>query len=96
MEIARVTATVVATRKCEELNGYKLLLVEFLNPDMTPKGGKTVAVDQVDAGIGEIVLIVQGSSARRATTVGEKPVDAAVVAVIDEISSGRKTLYKKG
>ncbi|MCD6418054.1 EutN/CcmL family microcompartment protein [bacterium] len=96
MEIARVVGTVVSTRKDELIKGFKLLTLEALNPeDLTPKGLKLVGVDIVDAGIGDIVLIVRGSSARTASGLKNRPVDTSIVAIIDEIIMGDKTIYRK-
>ncbi len=97
MEIARVTGTVVATRKDELIEGFKLLSLEVLDPaDLSPKGMRLVGVDIVDAGVGDVVLIVRGSSARTATGLQGRPIDTTVVAVVDEIVVGGKTIYKKG
>lgn len=97
MEIARVTGTVVSTRKDELVRGYKLLTLEVLNADdMSPKGMNLVGVDLVDAGIGDVVLIVRGSSARTATGLQGRPIDTSIVAVIDEILMGEKSVYRKG
>ncbi len=96
MEIAKVIGTVVATRKDKLIEGYKLLMVQALNPeDLTPKSLNLVALDTVDAGIGDIVLIVRGSSARTATGLTGKPVDATIVGIIDEIILDDKSVFKK-
>ncbi len=96
MEIARVVGTVVSTRKDELVRGFKLLSLEALNPeDLSPKGLNMVGVDIVDAGIGDIVLVVRGSSARTATGLKNRPIDTTIVAVIDEIIIGEKVVYKK-
>jgi len=96
MEIARVTGTIVATRKDELIQGFKLLYLEALNPeDLSQKGLSLVGVDIVDAGIGDIVLVVRGSSARVASGLNNRPVDATIVGVIDEIIMDERMLYKK-
>ena len=97
MEIARVKGTVVATRKDNLIEGYKLLLIEALNPeDLSPKGLELIAVDIVDAGIGDIVLVVRGSSARTASGLSGKPVDATIVGVVDQIIVRDEVVFKKG
>ena len=97
MEIARVTGTVVSTRKDELIQGFKLLSLEALDPeDLSPKGLNLVGADIVDAGIGDIVLIVRGSSARTASGLKNRPIDTSIVAVIDEITIGEKIIYQKG
>jgi ethanolamine utilization protein EutN len=83
MFIAKVTGNLWATRKEETLIGRKLMIVEPARLDGTPTGEQLVAVDTIDAGIGEMVLVAQGSSARKAVGQQESPVDAAIVAIID-------------
>ena len=85
MIIAKVVGTVVATRKDERLVSNKLLVVRPIDPAGKPEGNHLVAVDTVDAGVGETVLIVSGSSARMASGMKDCPVDAAIVGVIDTI-----------
>lgn len=91
MVLAQIVGTVVATRKDERLVGAKLLLVQPIEPGGAPRGGPLVAVDTVDAGAGETVLVVSGSSARMAGDLKETPVDAAIVGIVDsiEVTSGR-------
>jgi microcompartment protein CcmK/EutM len=83
--LAKVVGTVVATRKDERLVSRKLLLARPMDPSGAVEGNYLVAVDTVDAGVGETVLIVSGSSARMASGLKDCPVDAAIVGVIDQI-----------
>ena len=85
MILGKIVGTVVATRKDERLVSNKLLLVQPIEPDGTPRGSHLVAVDTVDAGAGETVLIVSGSSARMAGDLKDTPVDAAIVGIVDSI-----------
>lgn len=85
MVIGRIIGTVVCTRKDDRLVPFKLLLVQPLDPDGKPYGNYLVAVDTVDAGASERVLVVSGSSARMTTTTKDCPVDAAIVGVVDTI-----------
>ena len=85
MLLATVVGTVVATRKDERLVSNKLLVVRPIDPAGKPEGNYLVAVDTVDAGAGETVLIVSGSSARMASGMKDCPVDAAIVGIIDRI-----------
>jgi ethanolamine utilization protein EutN len=85
MLIARILGTVVSTQKDERLKGGKLLVVKPLNLDGTDAGGYVVAIDTVGAGFHERVLVVAGSSARLADGMKDKPVDAAIVGVIDHV-----------
>jgi len=85
MLIAKVVGTVVATRKDDRLQNAKLLVSRPMDPSGKPEGAYLVAVDTVDAGVGETVLIVSGSSARMAAGQKDCPVDAAIVGIIDRI-----------
>ena len=76
----------VATRKDERLVGNTLLVVPPIGPDGQPTGHHLVAVDTVDAGFGETVLIVSGSSARMAGELKDTPVDSAIVGIVDSVS----------
>ncbi len=83
MFLARVVGTVVATRKDPRLKGHKLLLVVPVDPKGNDEGGYVVAVDTVDAGFKETVIVVRGSSARMAEGLNERPVDASIVGIVD-------------
>ena len=85
MLLAKIVGTVVATRKDPRLVSNKLLVARPIDPRGKPDGGYLVAVDTVDAGVGETVLIVSGSSARLAAGMKDCPVDAAVVGIIDAV-----------
>jgi microcompartment protein CcmK/EutM len=85
MILARIVGTVVATRKDERLLSTKLLVARPLDPSGKIDGNYLVAVDTVDAGVGETVLIVSGSSARMAAGLKDCPVDAAIVGIVDQI-----------
>ena len=87
MQIARVVGTVVATQKNAKFDGAKLLLVQPVNPDDSPRGGTLLAIDGVGAGVGERVLVVlEGRAAGE--TLGKKaaPVDAAIIGIIDTVT----------
>jgi ethanolamine utilization protein EutN len=86
MLIARVTGTVVSTQKNPKLEGAKLLLVQPLTLEDTPRGGELLAVDGVGAGVHEKVLIVlEGRAAGDAIGRKAAPVDAAIVGIIDHV-----------
>lgn len=85
MLLARIVGTVVATRKDPRLVSNKLLLARPIDPRGKAEGSYLVAVDTVDAGVGETVLIVSGSSARMASGMKDCPVDAAVVGIVDAV-----------
>jgi microcompartment protein CcmK/EutM len=87
MILGRVVGTVVATRKDERLSGAKLLVVRAIDPHGRDEAGYLVAVDTVDAGARERVLVVTGSSARMASGLKDCPVDAAIVGVVDSVEA---------
>ena len=83
MIIAKVVGNLWATRKEESLVGRKLMIVQPARLDGEAAGECFVAVDNIAAGIGEMVLVAQGSSARKSLGQMDSPVDAAIVAIID-------------
>jgi microcompartment protein CcmK/EutM len=83
--LGKIVGTVVATRKDPRLVSNKLLVVRTQDPRGRLDGSYVVAVDTVDAGVGETVLVVSGSSARMAAGMKDCPVDAAIVGIIDSI-----------
>jgi ethanolamine utilization protein EutN len=86
VQVARVVGTVSATRKNEKLEGTKLLLVQPTDPAGRAKGQPVLAIDSVDAGIGDRVLLVtDGKAAITVLGRGVAAVDAAVVGVIDAV-----------
>jgi microcompartment protein CcmK/EutM len=85
MILAKVVGTVVATRKDPRLVSSKLLIARAMDPHGKADGHYVVAVDTVDAGFGETVLIVSGSSARMAAGLKDCPVDAAIVGIVDAV-----------
>jgi ethanolamine utilization protein EutN len=86
MLIARVVGNVVSTQKNGKLEGSKLLLVQPLDLRGEPRGGTVLAIDGVDAGVGERVLLVQeGRAAQLVLDRGTAAVDAAVVGIVDRV-----------
>jgi len=85
MLLARIVGTVVATRKDPRLVSSKLMLTRSVDPQGKIEGPFLVAVDTVDAGVGETVLVVSGSSARMASGLKDCPVDAAIVGIVDKV-----------
>jgi ethanolamine utilization protein EutN len=87
MQICRVIGTVVATQKHRKFEGAKLLLVQPLNIDDTPRGAALLAVDGVGAGVDEKVLVVlEGRAAGEALGKKGAPVDAAIIGIIDTVT----------
>ena len=85
MILARVIGTVWATRKDERLHGLKFQIVRPVDLNYKARDGYIVAIDAVGAGVGEVVMVVQGSSARQTQTTENKPVDATIMAIIDKL-----------
>jgi microcompartment protein CcmK/EutM len=95
MVLGRIIGTLVATRKEPTLEGLKLLVVRACDVDGTPTGGIAIAVDAVGAGIGEVVLYAAGSSARQTQVTQNRPVDATIMAIVDEVVVGGERRYVK-
>ena len=85
MILGKVVGTVWATRKDEKLVGMKLQLVRHVDFDYKLKDAFVVAVDTVQAGVGDVVLVTSGSSARQTSVTNNKPVDAVIIAVVDKL-----------
>jgi ethanolamine utilization protein EutN len=87
--IGRVVGNVVSTHKNAQLEGAKLMLVQPLDLDGAPKGAPMMAIDGVDAGIGDRVLVIQdGRSAQLVLGKGTAAVDAAIIGVVDAVELG--------
>src|SRR5437588_12585695 len=99
MFIAKVTGTVIASQKVASMIGRKLLTVEPLRVDpadrarLVPTGRTFVVVDTVGAGQGEMVLIVQGSSARLTPETEKLPVDATIIGIVDTVHVENQTIF---
>lgn len=99
MFLARITGSLVSTQKVASMVGQKLLIVEPLRVDeqdqksLKPTGRSFVVVDTVGAGEGEVVLCVQGSSARYTPETKALPVDAAIIGIVDQVQVGAKTIF---
>lgn len=90
MELAKVIGSVWCTKKSNALTGSKLLLVEpWKAGEGSGQSGSRVAADLIGAGLGEVVLLTTGSAARRAQGDDKSPVDAAVVAIVDNWELGK-------
>ena len=83
MIAGKVVGTIVATRKNEKLIGNKFMIVEIID-SMSKEAKQLIAVDNIGAGIGEYVLVAQGSAARVGCDMKDAPVDAAIVGIIDD------------
>lgn len=95
MLLGKVIGTLVASRKEQSLEGLKLLVVRACSVEGTPDGAIVVAADAMGAGIGEVVLYAQGSSARQTTLTNNRPVDATIMAIVDLVEVDGETRYTK-
>jgi ethanolamine utilization protein EutN len=104
MFLARVTGHVVASQKDRSLNGQKLFVVEPLNvkydeatkrpASLGNTGRAIIALDVVGSGEGQIVMVVQGSSARMTDPTKNLPADAVIVGIVDSATYAGKTFYQ--
>ena len=85
MLLGKVIGTIWATRKDEGMVGMKFQIVKHIDLDYKLKDAFVVAVDTVQAGIGDVVLVTSGSSARQTAVTKNKPVDAVIIAVVDKL-----------
>jgi microcompartment protein CcmK/EutM len=95
MQIAKVIGTTVSTIKDEKLVGRKLLILRPADETGEPNGKPFVAIDTVNAGVGELVLTASGSSARQTTITKDCPVDTVIMAVIDSLEVDGKNTFVK-
>ncbi len=99
MFLAKITGSLISTQKGPSMVGQKLLIVEPLRVDekdqssLKPTGRTFVVVDTVGAGEGEVVLCVQGSSARYTPETKTLPVDAAIIGIVDQVQVAAKTIF---
>ena len=85
MVLGKVVGTVWATRKDDELVGMKFQIVKHVDLQYKAKDTFVVAVDTVQAGVGDVVLVTSGSSARQTESTKNKPVDAVIIAIVDKL-----------
>ena len=96
MLLARVTGTVVSTRKDPKIEGIRFMMLEKLDPTtMQGKKDFVVAMDTVGAGPGEVVFYVAGSSARMTAVTDGRPSDAAITAIVDTVELDGRAVYQK-
>ena len=95
MRLAKVKGTVVSTVKDDSLMGVKLLFIQLVSESGDLLDDYEVAADVVGAGVGEWVLVSRGSGARQHQGYGQRPVDAAIVAIVDSVSLESGLLYDK-
>ena len=95
MLIGKVVGTVVASQKDEKIEGLKFLVLKQIDVEGREGSGYVVAVDAVGAGLEEYVLYASGSSARQTIVTDKRPVDAVIMAIIDQWEVGGEMKYRK-
>lgn len=95
MLLGKVVGTVVSSRKEPTLDGSTLLIVRGVDLEGKPTSTVVVAVDAVGAGVGEWVLFASGSSARQTESTKDRPVDAVIMAIVDQVEVGGQYTYVK-
>jgi microcompartment protein CcmK/EutM len=101
MFVAKVTGSLVSTQKVETMKGYKLLVVEpyRVEPEkrrsLVTTGRTFVAVDMLGAGIGDLVLLTQGSSARMTAETKNMPIDAVIIGIVDQVHVDNGSVYSR-
>jgi microcompartment protein CcmK/EutM len=93
--LGRVAGTLVASRKESSMEGLKFLVVRNLDPDNNETGGFVVAADAVGAGVGEVVMVATGSSARQTEMTRDRPCDAVIMAIVDMWEVGGEEKFHK-
>ena len=96
MLIAKVIGTTVSTFKDEKIVGRKLLILRQTDEKGNPIGKPYVAVDTVNAGVGDLVLTAHGSSARQTNITDKRPIDAVIMAMIDSLEVDGEITFEKG
>lgn len=95
MQLGKIMGTVVSTQKDEKLEGLRFHIVQFVDTNIKPTGNFVIAVDSVGAGVGEVVLTAQGSSARQTKITKDKPVDTVIMAIVDVLEIHGEKRYVK-
>ena len=96
MFLGRVVGTLVATQKETSLDGLKFLVVRRLSVTNEDERGYVVAADAVGTGLGEVVMVATGSSARQTRQTDKRPCDAVIMAIVDSWEVDGQEKYNKG
>ena len=100
MFVAKVLGSIVATQKVATMTGHKLLLVEPYRIDpadrskLVPTGRTFVTVDPLGAGVGQMVLLCQGSSARLTPETDKLPIDAVIIGLVDQVDVEGQVIFR--
>lgn len=95
MKIGKVIGSIVATKKNGNLTNLKVMLVEYLNEDLSETGRTVACIDTVNAGSGDVVLLCSSSSARLTNMTKNVATDNSIVAIVDSVSKEGNYIYRK-
>ncbi len=95
MLLAKIVGTLVSTRKDPKLEGLKFLVLRQIDVYGKESGNYVVAADAVGAGVGEVVLYATGSSARQTLVTENRPCDAVIMAIVDQVDVDGRLVYHK-
>lgn len=95
MQLGKVVGMLVSSRKEPSLDGLRLMLVKYVDPEAKEVGSHVIAADAVGSGPGEMVLVASGSSARQTQATDRRPVDAVIMAIVDSWSIDGVDKYTK-
>ncbi len=95
MKLGRVTGQLVSTKKAGNIDGLKILVVNYLDEKLSDTKKSAACIDTVGAGNDDVVLLCSSSSARLTDATKKTAADNAIVGIIDSLSSGRKYIYKR-
>lgn len=95
MKLGKIVGTVVSTQKDQKIETLRLYIVRDLSVQLEEKPSFVVAADSVGAGVGEVVLYASGSSARQTDMTQSRPIDATIMAIVDQIDMEGTLLYNK-
>ncbi|MEJ2614008.1 MAG: EutN/CcmL family microcompartment protein [Ignavibacteriaceae bacterium] len=95
MKLGRVIGQLVSTKKAGNIDGLKILVVNYLDEKLTDTKKSAACIDTVGAGNNDIVLLCSSSSARLTDTTKRTATDNAIIGIVDSVSSGRKYIYKR-
>jgi len=95
MILGKVVGTVVSEKRADQIEAARYLLIDQCDQHSTGKNDLLVALDMIGVGYGEIVLLSQGSAARQTTITDNRPMDAIIIAIVDQIDEQGHEVYNK-
>ncbi len=95
MKLGKVTGKLISTKKTGNIDGLKILVVNYLDEKLSDTKKTAACIDTVGAGDNDIVLLCSSSSARFTDTTRKAAADNAIIGIVDSVSKGRKYIYKR-